>query len=271
MIRPVRLQLRKEHKRGRTSLLTPYPLTPYRNTEAATVPFSPNDIPDLELWLDAKDPTTITESGGLITGWTDKSGNAHTQTFFGSPTYEPTHRSVDFPDTYDSYMSTDVNIIRPTMPNMSIFIVHKWLGKNDGGNQIFWGNDAPNGANRVQFFSFPVFSSAAFTFQGGATTGQVTTNGLNNTGNHLYNMNCALNVASGSSYYLDKTLVQTFTETDPGYYDSRNETLYFASGEVDETLFNAHLRIHEILLYSQTLGTTDRQKVENYLYAKWAL
>jgi hypothetical protein len=37
--------------------------------------FSPSDIANLALWLDAADGTTITESGGFVSQWNDKSGN----------------------------------------------------------------------------------------------------------------------------------------------------------------------------------------------------
>lgn len=42
--------------------------------------FTPAMLPGLQLWLDASDPTTITESGGAVSQWTDKSENARTFT-----------------------------------------------------------------------------------------------------------------------------------------------------------------------------------------------
>lgn len=39
--------------------------------------FSPLDLPGLALWLDASDLSTITESGGAVSQWDDKSGNAN--------------------------------------------------------------------------------------------------------------------------------------------------------------------------------------------------
>lgn len=38
-------------------------------------PFSPTDIPDLTLWLDASDTSTITQVAGSVSQWNDKSGN----------------------------------------------------------------------------------------------------------------------------------------------------------------------------------------------------
>lgn len=39
--------------------------------------FSPIDLPNLSLWLDATDPATIALSGSSVTQWSDKSGNAN--------------------------------------------------------------------------------------------------------------------------------------------------------------------------------------------------
>jgi len=39
--------------------------------------FNPNDFDGLTLWTDTSDPTTIIESGGFISQWSDKSGNGN--------------------------------------------------------------------------------------------------------------------------------------------------------------------------------------------------
>lgn len=46
-------------------------------TRLANFNFLPSDIPSLQLWLDAADLTTITESSGSVTQWNDKSGNGY--------------------------------------------------------------------------------------------------------------------------------------------------------------------------------------------------
>lgn len=44
-------------------------------TVAAVVAFEPTDLSDLELWLDASDASTITESSGVVSAWDDLSTN----------------------------------------------------------------------------------------------------------------------------------------------------------------------------------------------------
>ena len=52
------------------------------------VSFNPTQIPNLALWLDGKDATTFTVSGGNITQWNDKSANANNFTAsYGNTAY----------------------------------------------------------------------------------------------------------------------------------------------------------------------------------------
>ena len=56
-------------------LLTRYGL-PRDLTPPPSPSFSPDDIADLRLWLDAADASTITHSGGAVSKWTSKDANA---------------------------------------------------------------------------------------------------------------------------------------------------------------------------------------------------
>lgn len=48
------------------------------------ITFVPSDLIDLGLWLKSDDVSTITESGGLVTDWNDKSGNNNHATASGA-------------------------------------------------------------------------------------------------------------------------------------------------------------------------------------------
>lgn len=50
--------------------------------------FLPSDVSNLELWYDADDATTITDTGGLVDQWDDKSGNS--RNLISSGTDRPT-------------------------------------------------------------------------------------------------------------------------------------------------------------------------------------
>lgn len=49
-------------------------------TYVAPSAFSPLDLPNLALWLDSSDTSTITQSGGSVSIWADKSGNSYNAT-----------------------------------------------------------------------------------------------------------------------------------------------------------------------------------------------
>ena len=52
--------------------------------------FAPTMIPSLSLWFDASDPGTITQSGGLVSEWRDKSSNAYS-VIQGTASNRPTY------------------------------------------------------------------------------------------------------------------------------------------------------------------------------------
>jgi hypothetical protein len=52
-----------------------------------TFRFSLFAIPNLTLWLDAADDTTVSRSGANVTAWRDKSGNGYNTSVGGVPTY----------------------------------------------------------------------------------------------------------------------------------------------------------------------------------------
>jgi len=54
------------------------------------VPAVPNDLPGLQLWLDAADPITTYQSGTSLTAWYDKSDRHNNPTGVGTPGYSPT-------------------------------------------------------------------------------------------------------------------------------------------------------------------------------------
>ena len=47
-------------------------------------PWAPAEIPGMTLWLDASDAGTLTQAGGRIVQWADKSGSTHNGTPYGS-------------------------------------------------------------------------------------------------------------------------------------------------------------------------------------------
>lgn len=70
--------------------------------------FSPLDISGLKLWLDAADATTITESGGLVSNWADKSGNGIAMTASGTSRPTTGTRTINSKNALDFDGTTDI-------------------------------------------------------------------------------------------------------------------------------------------------------------------
>ena len=104
-----------------------------------------------ELWLDAADASTITESGGAITTWADKSGNNRTATADGNPTYSATGMSTSKPavqldGTGDAFVSSITGI--GSFNALDVYIVTQTtlaaaINTNSGA---FWGYGNISGA-----------------------------------------------------------------------------------------------------------------------------
>lgn len=94
----------------------------------AEASFNPTDLTDLVLWLDATDATTITESGGSVTQWSDKSGNLNHATN-ASGTDRPTTGSrtinslnaIEF-DGVDDFLDLPDNVLNNTA--VTAFVVY---------------------------------------------------------------------------------------------------------------------------------------------------
>ena len=93
----------------------------------------------LQLWLDADDFSTITESGGSVSAWNDKSGNARhaTQT---TPANRPTYTASDSragnqPSIGSSAVgSNDIGLDIPSMTYSNVYIVTAY---KDGSDATF--------------------------------------------------------------------------------------------------------------------------------------
>ena len=111
------------------------------NITYSLVPPLPSDL-NLSLWLDASDASTITETNGSISQWSDKSGNANhaIQTTSSSmPTLASNGLGgksvIQFDGINDYITSSDLNISQ----SYSIFLVAKTNNNENGRDYLFDG------------------------------------------------------------------------------------------------------------------------------------
>ena len=86
--------------------------------------FDPSSLTSLIAWYDASDSSTITDSGGAITSWADKSGNNNDLTRQGNPvTGSSTQNSLNVIDLDGDDYFTKNNFPNPTSGDLQAIIV----------------------------------------------------------------------------------------------------------------------------------------------------
>jgi len=221
--------------------------------------FFPYDIADIQLWLDAADSNTITESSGSVSQWDDKSGNDNDVTQ-GTGSLQP---------TYQTNVQNGNNIIRwdggdymdkdpYTWPqdDITMFIVQK-RSVTTASYPIF---SNPREVNRIGchltwstgdgYFDFGEWSAGGrcqWSWTGGNNWNYFTMRNEDGVGQNVW--------MNGTSQFSDLT---TNDFANPSNYSLR----------IGET-FNGD--IGEIIIYNRALTTSERLQVEDYLSDKWGI
>jgi len=240
----------------------------------ASQAFSPNKISGLKLWLDASDLGTITESGGAVSLWVDKSRNGSDavqltgllQPVTGTRTINGLN-VIDF-DGIDDLMVLDSQPLIGTEARTIILVgfADNGLGQN---NFISLSDDGTgsggqyritaemgvriDGANRL----FPAFSVEAGIAAIITATNEVNSNIQLNVSNFQFYKNGVL--LSGGTSTGQTTLVNTNTG---------NAAVGDDAGGTSNGLDGV---IGELIIYNKVLSTSERSQVEQYLSNKWSV
>ena len=215
------------------------------------------------LWLDATDSSTITESGGAVSQWDDKSGNGRNVSQ-STPTLQPTYSNANINGVQailfdsDSLVNTAVGLPTSAASARSMFVVYRptKTGINGLCGQGF---AASNGSWFVlqsrDFLGDPFFAGyVPYSVGGGPGTVTFTpkiaeiiydgTSGtLFGTGNQYNTENLTLNT-SGDRFTVGSS---------PGGSEPHG-------GEIGEVIF-----------VSSAVSSIIREKIEGYLAHKWGL
>ena len=237
--------------------------------------FTPTMIPSLALWFDASDPGTITQSGGTVSEWRDKSSNAYSViqgTASNRPTYA-TNLLNGLPGIQLS-VTTYLYQVGSSIPNFSsspattVYMVAK-----NGSSMTNW--------NIINTMWFTGISGATgryhFSFGYGATNGIT-----------LFTNNAA--VANPSSYVvpLNSNAIMGFSSSatsnfifyngsntayaSSGALPSANNTTWFIFGDARVTAnIVTDENIYEYVGFNTELTRAQQQSVEGYLATKWGL
>jgi hypothetical protein len=216
--------------------------------------FSPTQIAGCALWLDAADANSVTQSGGNVSVWRDKSSNNYTVNQ-SNALYQPilTSSGIQFNSNSPSYFNTTYTSFPQSE---TIFIVCNNI-TNASAEQTLLQTTSIGGR---QFYLLN--NNILYTAKYGQTlllaSGTVTTN--------VTRLVESTNNGSSIFHYINGSNVGSNTSITP-YSGTGNTTI----GALAPNTRGLNGFIYEIIIYNSVLPTAQRQQIEGYLAWKWNL
>jgi len=234
-------------------------------TYVAPASFSPADIADLAMWLDASDTATITESGGAISEWADKSGNSNDATQ-GTGANQPTTggslnglNAITFGT--NKYFSYPLGWVISTP--YDVFIVEK-VGTGTAFNILLDKNGGGDGGNDVLGMRY---LGGFDTFRCGQNF-----NDLDYAKGSDFNTDARiwLNDRGNPTWTLYENGVSRATKSDANLITAplANPTIGY-SNDSGGLYYDGIMC--EIIAYTRSLSTSEKNQVGNYLGTKWGI
>lgn len=221
-------------------------------------PFSPANIPDLSMWLDGADSSTITEVSGVVSEWSDKSG-LDRHAIQSTPSLRPTYSSVDRGVVFSLHRLDFHSDVRPMLSisaDFSLFMVYDAATSSGSGASLI---SSANGALSDSFgvmhrggnITFGHYNGSAYTIYGSepqaAPTGKSIVSIYNDTG------------------YVDGV---AFTGSNTPYA-SGTDAGSIGMRQATTSTWPFDGNIHEVVLYNRALTAAEVATVESYLQGKW--
>ena len=253
----------------------------YWPAAAGGTPWTPDSLADLRAWYDADDASTITESGGLVSEWRDKSVGAFHLAASGAdrPTYTSSGLGgksvVTFNATHWMAASTasDWKFLHDTTGS-SVFVVMRYTRSDRMA--FLW--TSPFASSKKGWTLCSNFNQNPYHLVPAATSWNVLNQGANNTllinsdhiigvvadpGNATASLRSSLRLNGGNAV-ANNTSSNTASTADP------HSPLTL--GRVgDSSMDGLEGFIAEVVICDATLLDTDRERVEGYLAHKWGL
>jgi hypothetical protein len=242
-----------------------------RNT-APSAPFTPASLAGLAAWYDASDAASITSSGGAVSQWNDKSGNARhlvqatgsSQPITGTRTQNSLN-VIDFTAVSQRIEVTGFTAI--TTNTATAFAVFQW----ETGSQNFarlWCLAPAGGDESFVTTGMCVAQRRASTTWAQAYNGAVAATAV--IAQDTPALIASQRNGDAGSFWLNGGSASSTS----GYGTSNfNIQDFYVATRFDHDTSNAPMDgwVAELILYSTALGATDRATVRDYLNAKWAV
>lgn len=227
---------------------------PARISPGLSPQFMPTLLSNCALWLDAADQKTLTLSGSNVTAWADKSGNGRNATVSSNAFAVTSNSGLFFNNSYytTTYSASPANetfFCVFTMPSALVASSNGLIGTQTGGRTIL----VPG--HGVSSNSFGMNNSGVSA--GAAVTGIVA--------NTRYIG--VIQIAGTSTYASLNGNSLSSPVTITAFTAGRTTTL----GRETTTTQAFNGFVHELVAFTASLSTSDRQQVEGYLATKWGL
>lgn len=232
-------------------------------------PWTPANIATVVGWYDASDTATITETGGAVSQWDDKSGNGLNLSQ-GEGTRQPLTGTVSMNgvnalkfDGSNDRMATSSNPFGAAVDNAFVIAVHKVDAVANG--TFFTLTGSRNNVNRWQSHA-PWGNGTIFLDNGGgAAPNRISTS---------YGVTAGTNVMVGFYGSTTDNVQQIFKNGSVLIEDASGHSVatvgnIFVGG--DGGTDHQNTSIGEFIIVNGNISTVDRQKLEGYLAHKWGL
>jgi hypothetical protein len=237
--------------------------------------WTPADI-DTALWLDAADASTITESGGAVSQWDDKSGNGRhvTQaTAADQPIFTANAingRSALAFDGVNDGMSNTSAVLQNNVTGTTFFAVTK-LDVNTAETKSIL-QTLVLGGNTRSNLAYNNGSNTGFSAGGRRITGQPYQQQGVSPYSDIVTLNCAIynyNAANLSLIENGTVTVNAATFQNSGNTETGGGQLYIGSFSAGGSRWDGYMA--EIICIHSAIPADIRQKIEGYLAHKWGL
>lgn len=224
--------------------------------------FSPADLAGLALWLDASDLSTITHSGGAVSQWDDKSGNARHVTQ-GTASAQPTTGAAT--QNGKNVLSFDGNDTL-SRTGMSVALSNTYTkilvaSPSSGTDDYLWQLAESTATNQDSFIT--KYASKAYEqYVNGISTVRYTVGAPGSTGANL-----VLTVRNGSAFSSRFNGAASGSQTGSATVLNWAST-YIGGSNAGNTMTGT---FSEVLLYARVLSADEIASVESYLASKWGV